>query len=139
MAMKDLHNNIYTSIAVNTATVSTDTTTTGNEIDMQGFESIEFVMAMGTLTDGDFALQITESDTSGSNFTAVDDADLLGTEPAFTTNTDDNKIGRVGYIGGKRYLKATVVSTNTATNGGTFTVIAIRSNAYDAPTAANTQ
>jgi hypothetical protein len=133
MASKDLYNNILGVNALNTTTVTTDTTTTGNEIDMQGYESITFYMIMGTQTDGDFALQLTESDTSGGSFTAVADADLLGSEPAYTADTSDNQVGQVGYIGNSRYLKATVVSTNTATSGGTFTVLATQGNASDSP------
>lgn len=138
MSVKDLHNNVFATIAVKTTTVTTDTTTAAtNNVDMQGFNAVEFFLQMGVITDGDYALVLTESDTSGSGYTAVADADLLGTEPAFTTNTDDNSVGRVGYIGSKRYLRATVVSTNTATNGGEFTVLAVQAKADQAATSAN--
>ena len=137
MSVKDLHNNVFGLVAVNTTTVTTNTTTVGNLIDTQGFNATEFFITMGAITDGDYALEITESATSGGSYTAVAAIDLLGTEPAFTTNTDDNRIGRVGYIGSLRYLKATVVSTNTATNGGTFTVLAVQGKPDQAATAAN--
>lgn len=138
MSVKDLHNNQFGVVAVKTTTVTTDTTTAAtNNVDTQGFEATEFYMIMGAITDGDYALVLTESDTSGSGYTAVADADLLGTEPAFTTNTDDDRIGRVGYIGSKRYLRATVVSTNTATNGGTFTVMAVQGKPNLGATSAN--
>lgn len=137
MAMKDLHNNINELIAVNTTTVSTDTTTVGNAIDMQGYESIEFMLVMGAQTDGDFSMVLTECATSNGSYTAVDDADLLGTEPAFTTDTDQNKIASVGYIGSLRFLKMTVVSANTATTGATFTGVAIQGHATDAPVPAD--
>ena len=138
--MYDLHNDITPVVAINGSTVSTDTTTAGNAIDMQGFESIEFLFYLHGITDGDFLPLITESDTD-SNYVAVADADLIGTEAAaaFTTNTDDNKVSRIGYRGTKRYVKASIVSTNTATVGATFGCIAIKGNPLVKKTAANTQ
>ena len=42
--MRDLHNNIKAEVALNTAAISTDTTTAGNIIDMQGFGSVAFII-----------------------------------------------------------------------------------------------
>lgn len=134
MAKKDLHNQIAPVVALNIQAITTDTTTVGNEIDTQGFESITFIPVTGTITDGDYTIAITECDTSGGSFTAVSDDDLLGTEAnaSFTDNTDDNKLGKVSYVGIKRYVKASIVSTSTS-SGGTIGVIAIKGNPHVAP------
>ena len=136
MAVKDLHNNIFTERALNMAAISSDITTVGNVIDMQGYDSVEFVLELGVVTDGDYSLILTEATTSGGSYTAVADTDLVGTEPAFTADTDDQALGRVGYIGNNQFLKATILSANTTT-GCTAAVLAIKGNKNDAPTPAN--
>lgn len=133
---KDLHNKLFGFVALAPVAITTDTTTVGLEIDTQGFESIEFFISTGVVTDGDYSLILTECATSGGSFTAVADADLLGTEPAWTADTDDAKIGRVGYIGSLRYLKATVLSANTST-GALINVTAVAGNAVNNKTDAN--
>jgi hypothetical protein len=127
MAKKDIHNNIEPVVAVNIQSISSNTTVTGNEINLAGYEGCEFIFVTGTVTDGDYTIEITECDTSGGVFTAVADADLLGTEANTSTvdNTDDNKYGKIGYIGGKQYVKATITSTNVTT-GATVGMVALK-------------
>lgn len=138
--MRDLHNNILPKVAFNTVAITSDTTTNGVEIDLQGYEGCEFVIMTGSLTDGDYTPLIQESDTSGSYSGSVDDSDLLGTEAeaAFTDNTDDNKVARIGYIGNKRYVRLSIVSTGT-TSGATVGAIVLLGKAYDMPVAGNSQ
>ena len=136
MSVKDLHNNVFGLVALAPVAIATDTTTVGLEIDMQGFAAIEFFISTGVVTDGDYSLILTESATSGGSFTAVADIDLLGTEPAWTADTDDAKIGRIGYIGSLRYLKATVLSANTTT-GALINITAVQGTPNDAATSAN--
>ena len=136
MASKDLHNNINKVVALNQTTITTDTTTNGNIIDLQGYGACEFLIMAGTITDGDYLPLIQEGDESNlSDAAAVADADLLGTEAGaqFVTNTDDNQVSSIGYVGNKRYVRLNLVSTNTATNGATFTGIALRGYPEDAP------
>ena len=140
MALREIHNIINTDVALNVQTITDDTTTNGNEIDLQGFGAVEFVIFTGTLTVGDFTPLIQETDTSTSYSGSVADADLTNTEAsaAFTTDTDDNKITRIGYIGSKRYVRLSIVSTSTATNGAVIGAIAIKALPTYAPTAADT-
>jgi hypothetical protein len=127
MAKKDLHNNIQPVVAVNIQAIASNTTVTGNAIDLAGFQGCEFIFVTGTVTDGDYAVEITECDTTGGDYTAVADADLLGTEAATSTldNTDDNKYGKIGYIGSKQFVKATITSTNVTT-GATVGMVALK-------------
>lgn len=134
--MRDLHNNVEVAVAFDTAAISTDTTTQGNIIDLQGFDSVEFVIQSGTLTDGTYTPLLEESDASdlsGSN--AVADANLLGTEATAAFGlTDDDAVKKLGYRGNKRYVRLSIVSAST-TSGGTVSAIVIKGNATDKPVA----
>jgi len=132
--MKDLHNNVKTEVALDITAISSDTTTNGNIIDMQGYGSVEFIILSGTLTDGTYTPLIHEGDDSGlSDASAVADGDLLGTEAgaAFAASEDDS-VKKVGYIGNKRYVRLSIVSASTTT-GGTVSAVSVKGNASDNP------
>ncbi len=135
--MKDLHNNIAPAVALDTLAISTNTTSVGNIIDMQGFEALEFLIQSGTVTDGTFLPLIEDGDDSGlSDVAAVSDANLLGTEVgAQFVAADDNAVKRVGYRGGKRYVRLSIVSTGTSTGVDFMSAIAVRAGARHLPTA----
>lgn len=136
--MRDLHSNIKQEVALDIQAISTDTTTAGNIIDTKGFQGLEFINFSGTITDGDYALLIEHGDEANlSDAAAVPDADLIGTEAdaSFTSDDDDDKALRLGYIGEKRYVRASIVSTNTST-GATLGVLAILGFPHVAATAA---
>jgi len=118
----DMHNNTAAANALDIQAITTDTTTVGNIIDTRSAtlgpaNAIEFTSHMGTVTDGDYTWQLFHGD-------AADMADevqvttstlgLLGTMPAYTADTDDDKVARFGYIGKLRYLRVKVVSANTS-------------------------
>lgn len=96
--------------------VASDTTVNGSEADLgadDGYERAVILCAVGSRTDGTFTFEVQESDTSGSGFTAVADADLQGTEPGAT----GDGVTKLGYIGDNRYIRVSMTSTST-TNGG---------------------
>lgn len=105
------------------ATLSGTTKASGNWADMQGFESITWTFATGTVTDAGtsagFSFQIEHSDTTAdADAVAVPDGDLIGTEAALTVTSDDDDdkmIGSLGYRGDKRYVRVTATGT-TGTN-----------------------
>lgn len=138
MAAKDQFSSIKVVPAFDIQIISSDTTTTGDVIDTKGFNSVTFVFQTGTVTDGDYTVLIEDADESAFNVTnaAVADTYLLGTEAgaSFDADTDDNDVAKIGYIGGKRYVRMSVVSTNTggdasATIGG----VCILGHPLDAP------
>lgn len=110
------------------ATLSGTTTSDGNIIDMQGWEALTFYVQTGTVTDAGtasgFSFEVQESDdTADANFTAVADADLIGSESDLTVtdDADDNKaVGSIGYRGEKRYVRMTATGTT-----GTDAVVAV--------------
>ena len=132
---KDLYNKILQKVAFNTQAISTDTTTNGEIIDLQGFDSATFIIQSGSLTDGTYTPLVHEGNESDlSDAAAVADADLIGTEAgAAFSATDDNKAKRIGYVGGKRYIRLSLVSASTST-GGTLSSVAVLSDADIRPT-----
>lgn len=135
MAAQDLYNCIKVAPALDVQTISTNTTTAGDIIDTKGFNSVTFVFQMGTLTDGDYAVLIQDGDDSGlSDAAAVADTYLLGTEAGatFDADTDDNDVAKIGYIGNKRYVRLSVVSTNTS-SGAVCGATCILGHPLDAP------
>lgn len=136
MPNHDLHNNVKTQIARNFVAITSNTTSAGSIIDLKGYGSCEFVIASGTLTDGAYAILIEDGDNSGlSDAAAVDDNYLLGTEAAAGfAATDDNTVKKIGYVGSKRYVRLSIVSTGV-TSGGTIGAVAILGHAENAPVA----
>jgi hypothetical protein len=123
----DLHNDTTPAVALNIQAISTDTTTAGVIIDTQGFASIEFVMQSGTLTDGAYLPLIQDGDDSGlSDAAAVDDTFLTNTEAsAAFALADDNAVKSIGYVGHKRYVRLSIVSSATS-SGGTLGAVCIK-------------
>ena len=102
----------------------------GEEVDARGADSVTFIASIGAITGGtgDASIEIQESDTSGSGYTAVAAADLLGTEP---TALAANTTYRIGYIGNKRYLRAVLdIGTETNVAGA---IVAIKGHLSQAP------
>lgn len=96
-----------------------DTALVGQVIDHQGYSQAVYAIAIGSIgdTNATFTVLLEESDASGSGFTAVADADLLGTEAlAGFQFDDDNECRKLGYKGIKRYTRLTITPTgNSAT------------------------
>jgi len=153
MSQFDLHNYVKSASALNIQTISTNTATNGNIIDTQGFESLEFIIFAGTITDGTYVPSIYESDDSGmSGATAITSDFLIGTtnvvEPtpsygtpvvdpiadATFTGADDNKVARIGALNKKRYVRLTLTSTSVS-SGGTLSAIAVQSHPHHVVTA----
>lgn len=121
--MRDLHNHIFVSRGLSpvAALTNADTAYVSQILDVQGFDSAEFVILIGANTDANatFAVLVEESNDSGmSGATAVADKDLLGTEAnaSFTAASDDNEVRKIGYIGSMRYVRVTV--TPSGNNSG---------------------
>ena len=65
--------------------------------------------------DATFTALLEECDTSGGTYTAVADADLIGTEALASFQfDDDNECRKLGYKGAKRYTRLTITPANNA-------------------------
>lgn len=122
--MRDLHNNIDVKPSIEPVAVgTTGTGKTGLAVDVRGYQQVEVAFSYGaiTATAATFTAEVLEGDTTGGAFTAVADANLLGTEAAAglaaaarVDGSTEKVTKRIGYIGSKRYIKAKIVSTATA-------------------------
>ena len=128
MAKFDMRNNAESAMALS-ATLSGVTPSAGGAIDMQGWEAVTFTVSTGTVTDAGttsgFSFEVQESDTQDSGYTAVSDADLIGTEAALTVTSDDDDnvlVGTIGYRGEKQYVR--IVATGTTGTDAAVTVTA---------------
>jgi len=134
MSEYDMHNNVLGEIALAVQDITTNTTTVGAIIDTAGFESLEYLITSGTITDGVYALLLEEGDDSGlSDAADVPAANILGSLTGFVA-ADDDTVKRVGSIGKKRYQRLSIVSTGTTTGGTNFTGLAVKGNPHSAPT-----
>lgn len=119
MGMRDLYNKVKVARALSPVSGAGDNAAQVSQIiDLAGFGSALFLIALGSLADADatFAVTMDEGDDSGlSDASAVAAADLLGTYAAAGFQFDsDNGVRKIGYKGTKRYIRLTITpSANT--------------------------
>jgi len=140
--MNDLHNNVRTKTAIVPAAIGANATKTGLVIDKQGYGSLEFLVAYGSVTTTGtvVTLVVKEGDVTGT-LTSVADADLLGTEVLAsllattprTAEVSKEVTKRIGYRGSKRYVNISAVQTGV-TSVGVVGAIALLGNPNLAPT-----
>lgn len=114
MASVDLKNNIKIVNSVNIASITTNTTTVGEQVDTKGFESVTIEVITGARTDGTVTPLLQESDVSGTYSGSVADEDLIGLEANAALSAANGR-ARFGYIGKKRYVRLSLVSTSVTT------------------------
>lgn len=135
MASREQVSNLRLLPARNAAAITTNTTTNGIEIDTQGFSSLTFAIQSATITDGNYAILIEETDTTGSGYATVAAADLtVAVASVAFIATDDNVVKKIGYTGARRFVRLSFVSTGVTT-GGTLSALAILGDPSFAPAA----
>lgn len=132
--MRDFVNNFQLKRAISPVTqTNSDTALVSQIIDRQGYDSLAFLIATGTLSDADatFAVTMDESDDSGlSGSNSVATTDMISqtagtaalTAAGFTFASDD-QVRKIGYIGNKRYVRLTI--TPTGNNSGSAPICAM--------------
>jgi len=115
---QDLLNNLFVGQSHSPAAVTADAA--GSEVDIQNYSGVMVAINCGLWTDGTFTFALQESDTSGSGFADVADADIEGTEPVVDAGTEDEQIYEFGYKGKKRYLRVNCVVTGSPSTGMVF-------------------
>lgn len=134
MSEYDLHSNVLGEIALAVQDITSDTTTVGAIIDTKGFESIEFFVTSGTITDGAYALVLEEGDDPAlADATVVPVDNILGSLTGFIAANDDTVL-RVGSIGKKQFQRLSLASTGVTAGGTNFTALAVKGNPKSAPT-----
>jgi len=123
--MRDIHNNIAVENALVSATIGSNTTTTGLTIDRQGNDGLEFIVQSGTVTDGNYVLSAESGDASDLNDAVAVDAKYILGSGSFAA-TDDDSVKSIGVANdGKRYARVSIVSTGVTT-GGPFSAVAVQ-------------
>ena len=120
--MKDLKNNIEPALSLNPA--ARTSSTNGAAVDLQGYESALVLVHCGALTDGTHTPSVEHSDASGSGYTAVAAADLIGSLVACTANG----IQSVSYIGSKRYIRVVLTVAGAPATGAIVEAMVARGN-----------
>lgn len=156
MIGRDLHSNIKT-VQHLAAAAYTTTQTPANGVNRAGFSMLEFLIAIGVVSDfvaspvgdGSWTFKLQESDDDSAFTDVVTAADVLvgsAKSPVTTPNAstgifltvdadaEDVQVYRIGYIGAKQYVR--VVSTAVSTPGSSpLAIIAVLGNPAIAPTA----
>lgn len=135
--MKSLYHNLQTRRALSPAVAEMGNSPFVSEIiDMQGFENMLWVLAIGVLDDADatFVVLMEESDDSGmSGANDVADSDMEGSEALATfLFSGDDTTEKLEYHGQKRYVRLTVTPSDN-TDVIFLAAVAIMGNARHLP------
>ena len=123
MSMNDTYNYTGVRLGAYKAFAAADGTTafTGSAIDTSGFNSVMFsVSANYSAVDAaTYALSITHSD-DGTTYTAATGDFIIGSSAALSGSANVQKIG---YIGGRKYVKLVVTPSAAATSTNVMTIV----------------
>ncbi|WP_202796704.1 hypothetical protein [Methylibium petroleiphilum] len=113
-----MYNNVDVRRAISPVSVSDNTQIVSQVIDMLGYRSLTFCIAIGSVADADavFTVLLENSATSDMS-TAYDvyDKDMIGTEFLASFRYDsDNQVRKLGYTGGERYVRMTIIPSGNA-------------------------
>ena len=138
--MRDQSNNLHILNAISPIAARTDNTAiVSSIIDRRGYDSLTFGIAVGTNTDADatFTVLVEDGENSAlSDAAAVADENLVGTEAlASYTFADDAESRKIGYVGGKRYVRLTITPANNAAGNIFVAALAILGMPHILPTA----
>ncbi len=128
MPTRDLHNNIHASRGLSPQKqTNADTAFVSQILDTAMYESAEFVILTGGVTDTNVTFTVLVEDGDQANLSdnaAVADAYLLGTETAAAFQFgDDDAVRKIGYVGSKRYVRVTI--TPSGNNSGDINIAGV--------------
>jgi len=143
--MRDLFNNLGLSVAIPAAAYDADNTPAA--IDLQGFEGALVAISVGAggITfsgTNKIEFKLTHSD-DDSSYVAVTDADVQGLASvgaggiilALTSAHASASVTKVGYVGGKRYLKLLADFSGTHGTATPIAATVIKGHAHNRPVA----
>lgn len=145
--MKDSYNHLVPVQAVVPVRVRDDAVPAAAEIDLADFNSALIVISCGDKVAGDtgtidVALTHADDDGTGSSgdYADVTSADVLGPEAvtsgvikSLASGAVAAAIYKVGYVGGKRFIKITVTETDGNAIGTMMSINVIKSHGLDVP------
>lgn len=122
--MRDLMNHIDVKRAISPAAALTNANTAfvSQILDTRDASAVALIIQLGAITDADATLAVTMDEGNVANLSdasAVAAADLVGTLAlAGATFAADDACRKIGYIGNKRYIRATI--TPSANDAGSI-------------------
>lgn len=140
--MRDAATSMQLKRVLSPVSVADTTAQVGQIIDRLGYDSLTYLILVGSVADADatFTVLLEESDVSDmTGAAAVADDDMIsqtrGTAPetaaAFQFD-DDNEVRKLGYRGNKRYTRLTITPVGNA-SAALLAACAILSNPMIAP------
>lgn len=139
--MRDYMNGIDVRRAISPQAARTDNAAIVSQIvDVAGYQGVVFAINIGVNTDTNatFAVLVEHGDVANlSDAAEVPDAKLTGSEAlaSFNADADDNKVRKIGYVGGKRYLRLTITPSGNDSGNIFVDAVAILFGSRYAPTA----
>ena len=135
--MIDQYNNLGVETAIDPETYTA--TVSGDIIDLALFESVTFTVITGAVTTADgshyftFTLNAGDDSALSDGATVTASTGLLGSNLVINnaSTQDDVCVGKMGYVGSKRYIQLVATETGTAT--ALFGAVVIRGNARHMP------
>lgn len=114
----NISSNVKVLRAISPASTGDDTAAVSQIIDLEGFGSAAFFISTGALADANATFAVLMEDDVAVGFgskVAVTDANLDGTEAgAGFTFTHDDEVRKIGYLGGKRFIRLTITPSGNA-------------------------
>lgn len=146
--MKDLYNHLVPIQAIKPVLVLDATVPAAVEVDLAGSNSALIIISCGAKVAGDTGtidVALTHAADNGAgvagDYSDVVLADVQGPTAALTTGIIKNLAGgavtagiyKVGYTGGKRFIKITVTETNANATGTILGITVLKGNGQDVP------
>lgn len=110
MSFKDMKNNVTDTQSLHPATRTASANGTG--VDLLDADAAMVVLNVGAYGSGSWTPSVEESD-DDSTYAAAAAADLEGSFTAITGTGQQNASQRVGYKGGKRYIRAAMTTASS--------------------------
>lgn len=121
MTTRDLRNMLDAAHSLEPAVRATGTLT-GSGVDLLGYNAAAMLVYFGAYTNGTHTPSLEHSDDNVS-FSAVSAAELEGSFAPVSSGAGVNSVQRVGYKGGKRYLRAVMTVASGATGAASSALI----------------
>jgi len=149
--MKDLYNHLTPVQVVEPILQLVGTTHAAVEVDLQNFNSALILWNVGSKNAGDtlnstnkFTLTLTHADDDGTgsagSYSNVAAADVLGGDTPSSgvvktvdAEADCDQIYKIGYVGGKRFIKLLITAAGTIANGTIMDITVIKGHGLDVP------
>lgn len=118
--MRDGINSVHPVVAIAPQVAANDAAIVSAVINIADYNTLSFFILLGVLADAAFTttVLVEHGDTANlADAAAVPDDMLVGTEAlASFTEADDGECRKIGYLGGKQYVRLTITPNGNAGN-----------------------